>query len=82
MFDKMRDNGGWQAEWNLFKSARKQHEIKHPVNVLNCSTCKTIYKNIDRLQLEGEEILSSLKDLYKEGLELLVSGKDYESSNN
>lgn len=75
MLDKLREDGGWEGEWELFKSARKQHQIKHPVGVINCLTCKTISKNIDRLQLEGKELLTTLKGLYKEGLELMEKKK-------
>jgi len=69
--DQYRKKNGWQGEWALFRAAKAQHSLTHPKMDLECEICDAIYRNINRLAAEGEELVNQLKEVRDEGQKLL-----------
>ncbi len=59
--DEYRKRVGWKGEWELFRAAQASHSIKHPKTEIGCKMCEVIFRNINRLAAEGEELANHVK---------------------
>ncbi len=55
--DRLREEGGFKKEYELFRAAQAAHSMKHKEIDPNCKLCEVIYRNLMRLQVEAEELV-------------------------